>query len=291
MERFKNANRHKKVKKKRAKRICKEEPLVSVVMATYNDKPKYLRQSLDSIRNQTYKNIEVIVLDDSADQKTIDALGDYRSDHRIHIYHSDKRLGFVRSLNKGLDFAKGKYIARMDGDDVAELDRFTKQVQYLNTHSGTDILGGQINIIDEDGNITGSRTYPLGGLKLLAFFMMRSPVAHSAIMFRRSIVDLGYRYDERMKQAEDIDFWIRLHNAGYRINNLPDTVLNFRVKSDFMNKRLTDKTQEKYVIFSRKRNFTRKKLFFSIADWIMADIRHFAPDFLKEKVYRDENGK
>ena len=143
--------------------------------------------------------------------------------------------------------------------------------------------------MDETGQITGRRSYPLGGFRLAVFFCMRTPVAHPAVMFKRAVADAGYRYDESLKRAEDIDFWLRLFNAGYRIENLPDTILNFRAESDFLIKRVTDKTQEKYVLAIRRKNFSFKRPLFSMAGWLFSYIRQAVPDRLKTRVYDREN--
>ncbi len=265
-------------------------PLVSVIIATYNDKPKYIHEALDSMINQTYGNLEILIFDDSTDEATRTAIDSYNTDSRITIYREEKRQGFVPSLNKGLGLAKGKYIARMDGDDVSSTDRFEKQVDYLESNPGTDILGGQINVIDENSSVTGERSYPLGGLKLLAFFTIRTPVAHPTVMFRRTIVDAGHRYDESLPKAEDIDFWIRMYNAGYKFSNLPDTIVNFRVESGFMEKRVTNHAQEEYVLKARRDNFCWKRPVFSTADLIMSYVRQWTPDSIKARQYIQENG-
>ena len=266
-------------------------PLVSIIMATYNDKPLYVEKSINSILDQTYKNFELLILDDSTNAETIAAINKYKFDPRVQVLRDAKRLGFVRSLNKGLRIARGEYIARMDGDDIAIKDRLEKQVSFLCGHRSIDILGGQINIIDENDYVTGKRSYPLGGLKLLAFFIIRTPVAHPTVMFRRKIVDDGFDYNEYFLKAEDIDFWIRLYNAGYKFRNLSDTLVNFRVESDFMEKRVTDHAQEDYVLRARRNNFTLKKPFFSLLDLLMSYVRKVTPDEIKSKQYVQENGK
>lgn len=265
------------------------KPLISVIMATYNDRPEYIREAMDSIVNQTYGHFELIVLDDSTDEATRGAIDGYCGDERVRVYRSGDKLGFVPSLNRGLELAKGRYIARMDGDDISFPDRFEKQVRYLEAHPDVDILGGQINIINERGEVTGSRRYPLGGIRLAAFFTMRTPVAHPTVMFRRRIVDGGYRYDPSYRKAEDIDFWIRLYNSGFRFANLPDTVFSFRVESDFMEKRVTNHAQEEYVLKARRENLSWRRPLFSVADLAMSYVRQLTPDHLKAKQYEQEN--
>ncbi len=275
--------------KKHQKSRCSAKPLVSVIMAVYNDKPEFMSQSISSILNQTYRNFELLIFDDSDKEDTKLAIDSYRDDLRVRVYRAGCRLGFVQSLNKGLLLAKGIYIARMDGDDVACPDRLEKQVNYLQTHPYIDILGGQIYVINEKSCVTGRRFYPLRGFRLAVFFCFRTPVAHPAVMFKRSIADAGYRYDESLKKAEDIDFWLRLYKDGYRIENMPDMILSFRTEQDFMEKRVMNKEQEKYVLKIRRKNFSVKRPFFSVAGWIFSYVRQMIPDHWKAWIYQREN--
>lgn len=266
-------------------------PLISVIMPVYNDDPSHLKLAIDSIINQTYTNFELFIVDDSTSDDSKAVIESYESDSRVKILTSQSKLGFVSSLNYGLSHAGGSLIARMDGDDISLPNRFEKQVEYLKDHPNCDILGGQIDIIDESGKLTGGRSYPLGGVKLWCFFLFRTPLAHPTVMFRRKIVDAGYRYDVSMKKAEDIDFWIRLFNEGYRIENLSDTLLQFRIDRSFMEKRVNNKDQENYVIKSRRKNFSLKRPIFSTADYMTATIRQIVPDSFKAKQYQKENGE
>ena len=266
-----------------------EQPFLTVIMATYNEKEKIIKAAIESILNQTYSNFELLIFDDSTMESTKKVIDSFCLDSRVFVYRKPKREGFVSSLNHGLEIAKGKYIARMDADDIAFRDRFEKQVFYLEHHPKTDVLGGQIVIIDESGKKIGLRKYPLGGLRLKLFFCYRTPVAHPSVMFRRTIVDAGIRYNKKLKKAEDIDFWLKVHNAGYRFENLPDAILKYRVGNNFIEKRVTDKEQENYVIRIRRKNFSKKYLLFSIASWMMTYVRYFYPDRLKTKIYEKEN--
>lgn len=103
-------------------------------------------------------------------------------------------------------------------------------------------------------------------------------------------MDAGHIYDESLIKAEDIDFWIRMYNEGYKFNNLPDTLVNFRVESGFMEKRVTNHDQEAYVLKARRNNFTWRRPIFSIANLLMSYVRQWTPDSLKAKQYQQENG-
>lgn len=103
-------------------------PLVSVIMATFNEPVKFIKQSVSSILNQTYGNLELIIADDSTKESTTAALDKMaENDKRIVILRQNERMGFVHALNEGLKIAKGDFIARMDGDDVAVPERIASQ--------------------------------------------------------------------------------------------------------------------------------------------------------------------
>lgn len=269
----------------------KEEPLVSVIIATYNEKPYFIFESINSILRQTYENMEVLIMDDSTSRDTRNALDQLANqDQRIKLLRSDERLGFVPSLNKGLALAKGTYIARMDADDIATPFRFSKQVTYLEKNPNIYVVGGQMDIINEEGTITSHRSYPLNGLKLFMFSLYRDPLSHPTVMLRRELIDCGFRYDPIMKKAEDIDLWLRIMNKHYKIANLPDTLLKYRVEDNF-NKKRTDQKQKDYVAFARKRNFSLARPFFSICSVICTLIYQHMPSSIISIIYSRENNK
>lgn len=263
---------------------------VSVIMATYNEKPEYIKNAVESILSQTYQELELLVFDDSTKDETKNALDEYTSDYRVKIFRYPERLGFVQALNKGLEMAQGRYIARMDADDIAYFDRLEKEAAYLDEHPEVDIVGGQMNIINEEGQVISSRVYPSGGMKLFLFSVIRNPLAHPTVMMRRELVDKGFRYDESLKMSEDLDLWLRILNASYKIANIQDTILNYRVADDFAEKR-TKRQQMEYMAFVRKKNFSRKRLVHSILSvtfgWIFL---HMPTEFIK-KIYRKENNQ
>ena len=110
-----------------------KQSLVSVVMATYNEEPEIINKSIKSIQDQTYRNFELLIFDDSTNPETRNAIDAFTEDERIKVFRSPERVGFVKSLNLGLKTAKGKYIARMDGDDIALPIRFEKEVDAAGT--------------------------------------------------------------------------------------------------------------------------------------------------------------
>ncbi len=268
----------------------KNSPLVSVVMASFNEDPEMIGKSISSILNQTYKNFELLIFDDSTKQGTKDKIDSFTTDRRVKVFRFPERVGFVKSLNKGLEAARGKYIARMDGDDISLPIRFEKEVRFLEKYKDIAVVGGQINIMDETDNITSTRTYPLGGLKLYLFSCARNPLAHPTIMMRRALVDRGFRYDENLKMSEDLDFWLRLLNARYHIANLPDVVLNYRVQSNFTEKR-SSVTQREYMADVRKKNFDSHHLIHSVLSNVSGWMFTHVPVGAINTLYKKENNR
>ena len=263
-------------------------PLVSVVIPAFNERPDMITDAIKSILQQTYDNIELHIFDDSTKDETRTAIDNFASDPRVNIHRSPERVGFIKSLNLGLEAATGMYIARMDGDDFSHPDRFEKEVAYLETHPEVMVVGGQMNIMDENGQITSSRSYPTGGLKFFLFSCARNPLAHPTIMMRREVVDKGYRYDESLKMSEDLDFWLRLMNDGYKLANLPDTLINYRVMGNFLEKRSSD-VQREVMAQVRYKNFDKRHLVHSIlsdfSGWLFT---HVSRDTI-DKAYNREN--
>lgn len=263
-------------------------PLVSVIMATFNEPVPYINDAISSILNQTYHHIELIIVDDSTNEDTRKAIDiQAAEDKRVNVIRKNERLGFVKSLNEGLHHSKGDFIARIDGDDIACKDRIEKQIQYFQNHPETDILGGAMNIINDNGEITSVRCYPKGGLKLRLWMIMRNPIGHPTVMFKAAIPRAGYYYDETMnKGCEDLEMWFRLRNRGYKINNMDDVLVNYRVYVDMAKKRKRDKNQN---IRARLKNFSFRHLINDSSSLMFFGLRSVIPGQIISWFYRKEN--
>jgi len=266
-----------------------EKPLVSVVMATYNETADFIRCSMESILNQSFTDFEFIIIDDSTKQETIHVIDELSSDSRIIIIRDSKRIGFVKALNTGFKKAKGKYIARMDGDDIAERKRLEIQVSFLEKNPRYSVIGGAMNIINDKGKVTAQRFYPATSFKLNLWSVFRNPIAHPTVMLRRDIVDNGLLYDESLLKAEDLEFWLRLMKKGYKLYNLPDILLNFRVSGDLGTKRAGDNFIYNYK--ARYKNFSWKYPLRSILSLCISKAYVLMPEYIIKKVYTVENTK
>jgi glycosyltransferase involved in cell wall biosynthesis len=261
--------------------------LVSVVMATFNEPVEYITASIQSILEQTYSNLEFIIVDDSTNIDTIDTINSFAGDNRIKIIRKSYRMGFVGALNEGLKIAKGEYIARMDGDDISQKNRLYIQLKFLESHKNIDILGGAMNIIDKDGNMVSKRCYPTNNIRLLIWTIYRNPISHPTVMFRRKIIDSEFFYDESFCKAEDLEFWLRLRNNGFKIANISQTLLSYRVVGNLAIKR-TGKNF-KYNYRARIKNLSIKYFFLDILSIRIIKLYCFIPKKFVSVVYASEN--
>lgn len=265
-------------------------PLVSVVMATFNEPKKFIEESISSILNQTYSNLELLIADDSTKQETISTIDEYAAkDSRVIIIRKAERMGFVKSLNEAMRQAKGEYIARMDGDDISISERFKIQLDFAKKNPDVDVFGGDMDIIDENGKVQSERHYPTTPSAIKRKFVFRSPFAHPTIMFRRSIIDSGFLYNPEYKRAEDVDFLFRLYGNGFKFGNTGEKLLRYRVVGNLQNKRSRD--QWEYNHKARSENFIWSKPFFSTASWLVSLAYKYTPSFVVTMFYSRENRK
>jgi glycosyltransferase involved in cell wall biosynthesis len=203
-------------------------PLVSVLMPCYNAEA-FLIEAMDSVLSQTYSNIEVIVVDDGSSDQTIDIIKDYAvKDKRVKPYFNERNLGLIKTLNKGLELSLGKYVARMDSDDISLSNRIEKLVSILEQDSSLDLAAGGCYSLSESGRKM-SRVYPKActalGLKFVSFFS--TPVLHPCVVFRKSLMDFE-RFDEEYLHSEDYEIFSRLLLKGHRFVNVEEPLYMLR---------------------------------------------------------------
>ncbi len=204
------------------------KPLISVVMSVYNEE-KFLDESIQSILNQTFKDFELIMIDDFSTDNSLEIMKSYK-DERIKIIDLKENLGCPNSRNEGLKIAKGKYIALLDGDDISLKKRLEKQFNYLENNSHIFLVGSSAIYINEDGKeIRRFRKYD--DYEMLAWRLPRScSIVLSSIMFRNK----NKIYDIRYKGASDYKFLITLLEEGKNLSNIPEFLIKYRVHSNSM---------------------------------------------------------
>lgn len=225
-------------------------PLVSIVIPVHNGE-KYITEALDSCINQTYSTLEIIVVDDESTDNTLDILKEYeKKDNRIQVISVSKQNGLGNVINIGIRQSKGKYIARLDADDVMYPTRLEKQIEYLEGNQDCVAVGGQIDIIDAESKVTGHREYAIEDRDIKRNMFLFMPFAHPAVMLRKSSVEEVGLYPENVWKVEDVKFFFLLSQKG-TYHNLPDTVLKYRMT-------FNTESQSKMVDHFKKTNEVRK---------------------------------
>lgn len=207
-------------------------PTVSVIMAEYNTNLEHLRAAVSSILNQTFTDFEFIIVNDGS-KNDLQGIAKEFDDSRIRIINNKHNMGFVYSLNCAIKHARGKYLIRMDTDDIAHTDRFAKQLAFIEAHPEYDVVGSRAIEFSDDRErgIIGKQ-----GEKSQRDIIGGNYIVHpSVIMKKKTIVDIG-GYPNR-KRAEDLALWCELLLAGSRIYVMDDILLHYRVNPGDYKKR------------------------------------------------------
>ncbi len=209
--------------------------LITVLMPVYNG-GKYLHTAITSILQQTWQNFELIVIDDASTDNSLAVMNSFQ-DSRIRCITNAKNLGLIRTLNKGVQLAQGKYLARMDQDDIAQPTRLQMQVDYLIQHSSCGIVASYVQYMNAAGN-TMQHNWTADLQHVTAAEIRRclprwNCLAHPSVMGQTALFK-HYLYCEDQTGAEDYDLWLRLSAAGIRIEKIPQYLLRYRVHTESM---------------------------------------------------------
>lgn len=200
-------------------------PTISILMPVYKTS-QYLREAIDSILAQTFTDFELIILNDCSPDNAEEVLDGY-DDPRIVRYLGEKNSGLANVLNIGMQIAKGKYIARMDSDDISMPERLEIQVNYLESHPDIDLCSCGMKMFGAR-NDTWIRESDPEKVKVTALFF--SPILHASSVWRRDSFDkAGLRFRQEMVPAEDYDLWCRALASGMKMVNLPDCLYLYRI--------------------------------------------------------------
>lgn len=207
--------------------------MISVIMSTYKEDERLLRESIESILNQTYRDFEYIIILDYPDNDVHKSvIEEYAlKDDRIHFYINEKNMGLTDSLNRGLSLCHGEYIARMDADDISLPDRLERQMEYLEKNH-YDLIGGITEMINENGTLLYSiKSVPTDPKKINKALRYSQCIAHPTWLGRKEVFEknAGYRH---MPLCEDYDFTLRAVLNGFVISNLNEAVLKYRMTSN-----------------------------------------------------------
>ena len=222
--------------------------IISIIVSIYNS-DKTLSQMIESVLNQTYKDFELILINDGSTDNSLDVIKKYaKKDNRI-VTIDKKNSGLTKSLNIGLKKAKNKYIARIDADDIWYPTKLEKQIEFLEQNQDYTLVGTVYNEIDENGKIIykKQRTPLLITDEEIRKNIVRfNPFFHSSVMFKKEVLETVGFYNEELKYTQDYEFWIRIMSK-YKVVNLSEILASRRYGKDMISIK-KEKEQRMYAI-------------------------------------------
>lgn len=197
-------------------------------MSVYKEPVEWIKESIESILNQTFSDFEFIIINDNPDRIENDHVLKYygQVDSRIKLIKNTNNLGLTKSLNIGLSVSTGEYVARMDADDISKPQRFEMQINYLDQHEEVSICGCNRESFGADNSISD---LPIEHENM--YFFINNYITHSSVMFRKSLVRDRMFYDETYRYAQDYALWSRLYCNGFIFHNLESPLLKYRISS------------------------------------------------------------
>ncbi|MDX6387227.1 MAG: hypothetical protein QOD85_1029, partial [Gaiellaceae bacterium] len=219
-------------------------PLVSVLLAVHND-ARFVGEAVSSVLGQTVRDIEILVVDDASTDATAETLGRF-DDPRLVVIQGGERAGLAASLNLGLERASGRYVARLDSDDLARPDRLERQLARMQSDARVAVVGSGVTDVDEDGVPGQTHVLPQGSTPLRWHALFSSPFFHPTVLVDRAVLEQhGLRYDPSFLESEDYDLWTRLFAVADG-DNLRDALVLKRVHAGQASLRRAD-VQESFA--------------------------------------------
>lgn len=262
--------------------IKSSSPKVTIIIPAFNVPPEFMVESFHSIQNQTFRDFEALVVDESTNSEcaaVCKALCNADS-HFVYIRPST-RLGLAGSLNMALEYARGEFIARFDADDICMLDRLEEQVAFMEAHPDVDVLGGGLEIISEAGKFLAFRDYPVDHVAIERRFQISNSIAHPTVMVRKHVLDMYGAYTSSFRFAEDLELWLRLLNHGIRFANLPKVLVQYRQQNT-----RRDLRNWRFNLRARTRNFARRHLLRRVFGICAIALWGNVPGWVQECVFR-----
>tara|TARA_B100001559_G_C16496344_1_gene620939 strand:+ start:1004 stop:1699 length:696 start_codon:yes stop_codon:yes gene_type:complete len=221
------------------------KPLISVIMSVYNDS-KNLDSSISSILNQSFRNFELLIMNDGSTENIQNLLSKYEKNSKIKIFKNESNIGLTKSLNLLIKESSGKYIARQDSDDISISNRLDKQINYLNKYN-LDLCGTRA-IIKGTTRISPNRSYYL---PLSVSLKIKNPFIHGSLIYKKSSVNKINFYDENFYFSQDYKLVKDFFNAGYALGILKEPLYVLNIKDNISTKY---KEKQKYYADCVKKN-------------------------------------
>ena len=197
-------------------------PKISVIMPVFNAE-KYLNEALITLSKQTFNDFEIIAINDGSKDSSLSILNEYSKTEQRLIVLNQENIGITKTLNKGIELARGDYIARMDADDLCLPQRFEHQLKYIENNE-LDMCGTQFEMF---GIFHGLSKYPINCKDCYLSLLLKNSFAHSSILIKKSVIS-KYKYNEIYKYSQDYDLWCRLAIDNVKMGNTPEVLIRFR---------------------------------------------------------------
>jgi len=231
----------------------KSKPKISVVMTIFNAE-KYLRETIESILNQTFRDFELIAVNDKSTDSTLTIIKEFmKKDKRIVLVNNKRNLGPTTSLNVGLKNTRGDYIAISDHDDVSLPNRLKTEYDFLEKNKDIFLVGsGAININEKGSEL--SVFHPITDFNKINKVIPINPCFyHPTIMFRN---EQGIKYRDKISYAQDRDFYLNLLSKNKKLTNIPDILVKYRIHSSQLS---TSKRGQQYLFSEKAKEFYRQR--------------------------------
>lgn len=230
---------------------------ISVVMPTYNTPVSFLQEAVESILNQTFPDFEFIIVDDGSTNESVEYLNNIR-DQRVRIIRNPVNIGITKSLNIGFKAAKGKYIARMDSDDISLPERFEKQYDFMESHPDVFVCGTRTAILGQQPAAVSAAVEDMESYRIRMLFANPGPEHPTAFFHHEKLLRHHIEYDEKLIYAQDYGMWMTISQVG-TVYVLPDMLLYRRMHSA----QISSAHRQKQIICDQ---MTQKKLLEKLLD-------------------------
>lgn len=232
---------------------------ISVILPVFNSE-KYISESIKSVLNQSFKNFELIIIDDGSTDNTSKICTNFsKVDNRI-IFIKNPHQGLTKTLNDALKFSTGKFIARQDADDISLPDRFEKQLKWFSTSNKKVLCGTNCKIISDDSKIRSNNAIKYNNSEIKKKLVYSNCFVHSSIMFLKDQAKKFGFYDENLKYSQDYDLWWKLSTMG-EVGNLREKLLILRHRSMSISKIYANQQTSSFIKSCLKYYAYKKKWF------------------------------
>ncbi|OGI09866.1 MAG: hypothetical protein A2Y40_08490 [Candidatus Margulisbacteria bacterium GWF2_35_9] len=258
--------------------------MITVLMSVYNGED-YLVTAIESILLQSYQNFSFIIVNDASTDSSLDIIKNFqRSSDKIILINNKKNIGLTKSLNIALKEVQSKYVARQDCDDISDIHRFEKQLNFMETHPEIKLLGTRYNEIDETGRIMGPQSlrFIKESKDIRKNILRFNPFAHGSVMIRTDILKEMNGYNELFLFAQDYELWLRILN-DHNACNLDDELMSRRVTQNIISIKNLDK-QRAYVVKAKLKYLRRIRL--TDCFFLLKDIARIAEFRVSKKLWR-----